>query len=43
MRELLGTIVQHYLRERNLEDTQALLTGPGVISLGTGEPGSGKT
>ena len=36
MRELLEQFFRHYLRERNLEDTLALLTDQ-VISLGTGE------
>ncbi len=36
MRELLEEFFTHYLRERNLEDTLALLTDH-VISLGTGE------
>ncbi len=36
MRELLEKFFSHYLRERNLEDTLALLTDQ-VISLGTGE------
>lgn len=36
MRELLEQFFRHYLRERNLEDTLALLTDQ-VISLGNGE------
>ena len=36
MREFLEQFFSHYLRERNLEDTLALLTDQ-VISLGTGE------
>ena len=36
MRELLEQFFRHYLRERNLEDTLALLTDQ-VKSLGTGE------
>lgn len=41
MRELLEQFFRHYLRERNLEDTLAVLTGPGD-KPGTRRTGSGK-